>query len=72
MTNHKPPEFTMPDQIQDTTVKTETGEGNLDHSLVFEDITAQAIMIHIEAALDHDTKIDAAIMEQLMSVMLHL
>ena len=44
-------------------MKTETGKANPDHSLIFEDITAQAIMIHIEATLDHDTEIDAAIAE---------
>ena len=50
----------MPDHVQDTTMKIETGEADPDHSLIFEDITAQAITIHIEATLDHDTKIDAA------------
>ena len=51
----------MPDPVQDTTVMTETGKANPDHSLIFEDTTAQAITICIEATLDHDTEIDAAI-----------
>ena len=51
----------MPDQVQDTTMKTETDKANPDHSLTFKDITAQAITICIEAALDCDTEIDAAI-----------
>ena len=44
-------------------MKTETGETNPDHSLIFEDITAQTIIILIDTALDHTTKIDAAITE---------
>ena len=55
------PEVAIEDQVQDTTVKTETGKANPNHSLIFKDITAQAITIHIEATLDCDTKIDAAI-----------
>ena len=38
----------------------ETGKANPDHSLTFEDITAQVIMIPIEATLDHSNRIDAA------------
>ena len=38
----------------------ETREADPDHSPTFEDITAQVIMIHIEATLDHNTGIDAA------------
>ena len=53
----------MPDQIQGTTVKMETGEASPDHSHTFEDITAKAIAICIEAALDHNTGIDAATTE---------
>ena len=34
-----------------------------DHSLIFEDIAAQAIAISIEVTLDSNTKIDAAITE---------
>ena len=56
------PEAAMPDQVQDTTMKTEAGEGNPYHSLIFKDIATQ-VMICIEAALDCDTKIDAAITE---------
>ena len=44
-------------------MKTENGKGNPDHSLIFKDITAQAIMICIEAALDCNIEIDAAITE---------
>ena len=39
----------------------ETDEANLDHSLTFKDIAAQVMTIPIEAALDHNTRIDAAI-----------
>ena len=53
----------MPDQVQDTRVKIETGKANPDHSLTFEDITAQIIMIHIEAALDHNTGRDTMTIE---------
>ena len=38
----------------------ETDKANPDHSLTFEDIGAQVIMISIEATLDHNTGIDAA------------
>ena len=41
-------------------MKTKTGKANLDHSLIFNDITAQAIVICIEAILDSNTKIEAA------------
>ena len=58
-----PTEVTMPDQVQDTIIKTVTGKANPDHSLIFEDITAQAIAIYIEVALEHNTDIDAAIIE---------
>ena len=44
-------------------MKTETGKADPDHSLIFKDITAQAIMIWIEATLDCNTKIDTAITE---------
>ena len=40
-------------------VKIETGKADPDHSATTEDITTQVIMIHIEAALDHNTEIDA-------------
>ena len=42
-------------------MKTETGKADPDHNLIFEDIAAQAIATHIEAALDCNTKIDTAI-----------
>ena len=41
-------------------MKIETGKANPDYSPTFNDITAQVIRIHIEAALDHNTGIDAA------------
>ena len=44
-------------------MKTEIGKADPDHSLTFKDITAQAITICIEASLDHNTEIDAAITE---------
>ena len=50
----------MPDHIHDTTMKTETGKANPDHSHTFADITAQVIMPPTEAALDHNTGIDTA------------
>ena len=34
-------------------MKIETNKADPDHSPIFEDIAAQAIMIHTEAALDH-------------------
>ena len=34
------PEVTMPGQVQDTTVKTETGKADQDHNLIFKDTTA--------------------------------
>ena len=54
---------TMPDQIQGTTVKIERGKANPDHSHIFEYTAAQAIVIHIEATLEHNTGRDAAITE---------
>ena len=53
----------MRDQIQGTTMKIETGEANSDHSHTFENIAAQSIAIHMEAALDCSTGIDAATRE---------
>ena len=38
ITNPNPTEATMPDQVQSTTVKTETGELIPDHNLIFTDI----------------------------------
>ena len=50
----------MPDQIQDTTMKTETGKADPDHNLIFKNIAAQVIMIPTEAAQGHNTGIDTA------------
>ena len=47
-------EATMPDQVQGTIVKTGTGKVIPDDNLIFADITAQTIMIHIEATPGHD------------------
>ena len=46
---------TMPDWVQGTTVEIKTGEANPDHSPTTKDITAQVIVICIEATLDHNT-----------------
>ena len=40
-------------------MKIETGEANPDHSPSFKDLTAWVIAIHIEATLDHNTRVDA-------------
>ena len=53
------PEVTITDQVQDTPVKTETGEANPDHNLIFKSITAPVIMIPTEAIQGHNTRIDA-------------
>ena len=50
----------MPDQVQDTTMTTGTSKVNPDHDLIFEDIAAQVIVIHTEAAQGHNTGINAA------------
>ena len=50
----------MPDLLQDTTVKKETGKGNQDHNLLFKKITAQVVTILTEATQGHNTRIDAA------------
>ena len=50
----------MPDLLQDTTVKKETGEANPDHNLSFENITAQVIAILTEVAQGHNTGTDGA------------
>ena len=49
----------MPNQVQGTTIKIETDKVNPDHTPTFKDIAAQVIAIHIEATLDHNTRIDA-------------
>ena len=48
------------DQVQDTSLKTGTGEIIADHNLVFTDITAQVVMTHTEATQGHDIGIIAA------------
>ena len=50
----------------------ETDKANPDHSLTFEDITAQVITIPIEATLDHNTGIDAATTGAAHDISLHL
>ena len=54
------PEVVMPDQVQDTTVKRETGKANHDHILIFKDTTAQVVMTHTEATQGHNTGANAA------------
>ena len=44
-------------------MKIVTGKADPDHSPTTKDIAAQVIMIHIEAALDHSTGMDAATTE---------
>ena len=51
---------TTPNQFQGTTVKIETGKADPDHSPTFKDITAQVIVICIEATLDCNTRTDVA------------
>ena len=58
ITNHA--KITMLDWVWDTTVKIETGKANPDHSPTPVDIAAWVTTICIEAALDHNTSIDAA------------
>ena len=54
---------TMPDPVQGTTMKIKTDEADPDHSLTSKDTAAQTIVICIEANLDCNTRIDAAITE---------
>ena len=54
------PEVPLPDLVQDTTMKKEKGEANLDHNLIFENIAACIIAILTEAVQGHNTRIDAA------------
>ena len=61
ITNHT--KVTMPNWVQGTTVKAKIGEANPDHSPTIEDIIGWVIMIHIEVALEHNAKIDAATTE---------
>ena len=58
ITNHT--KVIMPDQVQGTTMKLEIGKANPDHGPTTKDIAAPIIAIHIEATLDHNTKIDTA------------
>ena len=58
ITNHT--KVTLPDHIWGTSNKIKTGKVNPDHSLTTEGISAQIIMIYIEAALDHSIWIGAA------------
>ena len=50
ITNQDLTEAAPLDQVQETTMKTGTGEVILDHSLIFTDIGAQVVMTHTEAA----------------------
>ena len=50
----------MPDQVQDITMKTETGEVDPDHNLIFENNAAQIVTIPTEATQGHNTRIDVA------------
>ena len=49
----------MPDQVQDTTMKTKTGEADPDYNLILKDIALQVIAIHTEAIQGHNTGINA-------------
>ena len=51
----------MPGQVPDTIMKTGTGEVIPGHNHIFTDITAQVIMIHIEAIPGHNIGIVATI-----------
>ena len=51
---------TMQDQVQDITMKTETGKANPDCNLIFKDNVTWVIKIHTEAAQGHNTGINAA------------
>ena len=53
ITNPNLTEAAMPDQVHNTTMKTETGKVNPDHNLIFTGIAARVIMIHTEAAQGH-------------------
>ena len=54
-------QVTMPDQVPDSAMRTETGKAIHSHRHDFTDIAAQVIMIPIEALLDHDIGIIATI-----------
>ena len=57
ITNPNLPEGIMPDQVQDTTMKTGTGKIDPDHNLIFADIVAGVIVIHTEATSGLNIKI---------------
>ena len=53
-------ELTMPDPVQDITMKTGTDKANPDHTHIFKNIAPQVITILTEAAQGHNTRIDIA------------
>ena len=53
-------EVAPPDKVQDTTMKTGTGEVVPGHNIIFTDITAHVIMTRTEAAPGHDIGIITA------------
>ena len=53
ITNPNLPEPAMPVQVDNTTVKTGTGEVDPDHNLISADIKPQVAMIHTEATEGH-------------------
>ena len=61
VTHHKPPRSYHARSDSRHHHEDRGRQGNPDHSLVFENMAAQAITICIEANLDHNTKIDEAI-----------
>ena len=62
----------MLDLLQDATMKKETGKVDQDHNLIFKNIAVQVIAILREATQVHNTRTDAAMTEQLMTIMLLL
>ena len=54
------PEVTMPDQVQDTIMKIETGKVGPDCNFIFEDMPAWVVAIHTEATQGHNNGINAA------------
>ena len=60
ISNPDPTEAPMPDQVQDTTMKTGTGEVIPDYNLILTDIAVRAIMIHTEATPGNSTGTIAA------------
>ena len=73
ITNPNLTEATMPDQVQGTTMKTGTGEVDPDNNLIFADIAAQVIVIHVEAAQGQKKKTGyMQPQRQLTMLMLHI